>query len=209
MTYGHLGRSGSDGHPDRPRHHELRLHRGRVKQLRGHGRRHRFRHQLLRHCRCLRRAAVAGHEEGVRHRGGDCLPMAAAPAGTARTSTWPRRCTNRWDSVQTTAGCRPTTFGGPARRACGGYRRITSSCTRCTKWSTVLTLYWVPCSASDCIECLYFGLFRLDQGAHARKRVSSRDSRQPCIKSATTPSRAVPRLRLRGQARLPAPPRYW
>ena len=39
---------------------------------------------------------------------------------------WPRRCTSRWDSVQTTADCRPTTFGARARRACGGCRPITS-----------------------------------------------------------------------------------
>ena len=43
-----------------------------------------------------------------------------------------RRCTSRWDSVRTTAGCPPTTSGARARRACAGCRPITSTCTRCT-----------------------------------------------------------------------------
>src|SRR5215211_2007728 len=41
----------SDGQPDRSGDHELRLHRGRTDQLRGHGRRDGCGHQLLRHRR--------------------------------------------------------------------------------------------------------------------------------------------------------------
>jgi aryl-alcohol dehydrogenase-like predicted oxidoreductase len=35
-------------------------------------------------------------------------------------------------TVRTTVGCPPTTFDARARQACGGCRRITSTCTRCT-----------------------------------------------------------------------------
>ena len=52
--------------------------------------------------------------------------------GVATRSSLRRRSTSRWDSARTTAGCLPFTFGGHARRACGGCRRTTLTCTRCT-----------------------------------------------------------------------------
>ena len=79
-----LGPLRSAGQPDRPRDDELRLHRGRVEQFRGHGRRDRRGHQLLRHRRRLRRPAVAGHGEGLRHLGGDHRPVAAAQRAPRR-----------------------------------------------------------------------------------------------------------------------------
>ena len=73
-----LGPLGSAGQPDRPRDHELRVHRRRVDQLCGHGRRDRRGHQLLRHRRRLWRAAVAGYGQRVRDLGGDHRPVVAA-----------------------------------------------------------------------------------------------------------------------------------
>src|SRR3954447_15844825 len=56
----------------------------------------------------------------------------AGAAGAGTTSSWPRRCPSRWGWARTTAACPPTTSAGPVRRACGGCRPITSTCTRCT-----------------------------------------------------------------------------
>ena len=84
MTYGHLGRSGLLVSRIGLGTMNFGYHRGRTEQFRGHGRRDRRGHQLLRHRRRLRRPAVAGHEEGLRHRGGDRRPVAAAQRAPRR-----------------------------------------------------------------------------------------------------------------------------
>ena len=122
----------SAGQPDRSRNHELRLHRGRVGQL----------------ARSWTSAIDAGinHSDSADVYGAlqtpdmekgnglseEIIAAGCSAAGAATTSSWPRRRTSRWGSTRTTAGCRRTASGAPARRACGGCRPITSTCTRCT-----------------------------------------------------------------------------